>query len=139
MTGWHRTGNVGHLDGAGRLWVEGRVTHVCTTAAGVLTPVGAEQRIETLPQVSRAAVVGHGPTGAQIAVVVVETVPRTRRGGRAPSDVETAVRRAVGIGVAAVLVLPDLPTDIRHNAKIDRPRVGRWAARVLAGRRGGRV
>ena len=28
--GWHRTGDVGHLDAAGRLWVEGRLVHVIT-------------------------------------------------------------------------------------------------------------
>ena len=28
--GWHRTGDVGHLDAAGRLWVEGRLVHVVT-------------------------------------------------------------------------------------------------------------
>ena len=26
--GWHRTGDVGHLDAEGRLWVEGRLVHV---------------------------------------------------------------------------------------------------------------
>ena len=31
--GWHRTGDVGHLDDQGRLWVEGRLVHVVTTAA----------------------------------------------------------------------------------------------------------
>ena len=28
--GWHRTGDVGHLDAEGRLWVEGRLVHVIT-------------------------------------------------------------------------------------------------------------
>jgi len=28
--GWHRTGDVGHFDAAGRLWVEGRLAHVVT-------------------------------------------------------------------------------------------------------------
>lgn len=137
--GWHRSGDVGHLDDSGRLWVEGRLAHMLTTADGVVTPVGVEQRIETVPQVSRAAVVGVGPAGAQVVVAVLETVPAARRGGRAPSDVEAAVRAVAEVGLAAVLALPALPTDIRHNAKIDRPRVGRWAGRVLAGRRGGRV
>ena len=61
--GWHRTGDVGHLDGAGRLWVEGRLVHVITTADGPLTPVGVEQRIEAESPVTGAAVVGVGPAG----------------------------------------------------------------------------
>ncbi|TFC80717.1 alpha/beta fold hydrolase, partial [Cryobacterium cheniae] len=76
---WHRTGDVGHLDSAGRLWVEGRLPHVITTATGVLTPVGPEQRVESVPAVARAAVVGVGPAGTQQVVAVVETVAPARR------------------------------------------------------------
>ena len=32
--GWHRTGDVGHLDADGRLWIEGRLAHVLVTADG---------------------------------------------------------------------------------------------------------
>ncbi|MBN6829322.1 hypothetical protein [Micrococcus luteus] len=35
--------------------------------------------------------------------------------------------------VAAVLVADEIPTDIRHNSKIDRARVADWAESVLAG------
>jgi acyl-coenzyme A synthetase/AMP-(fatty) acid ligase/pimeloyl-ACP methyl ester carboxylesterase len=43
--GWHHTGDVGHLDDKGMLWIEGRVGHVVATAAGPVTPVGIEQRV----------------------------------------------------------------------------------------------
>ncbi|MFS2032168.1 hypothetical protein ACEN85_18950 [Curtobacterium sp. CT11-45] len=43
--------------------------------------------------------------------------------------------RAAGIPVAAVLTVPELPTDIRHNSKVDRARLSRWAASVLSGGR----
>ena len=46
-----------------------------------------------------------------------------------------AVRSAVGRDVAAVIVVPVLPTDVRHNSKIDRARLGRWAAGILSGGR----
>ncbi|TFD64178.1 alpha/beta fold hydrolase [Cryobacterium ruanii] len=132
---WHRTGDVGHLDSAGRLWVEGRMPHVIVTAGGVVTPVGPEQRIETLSDVSRAAFVGVGPIGTQQQVAVIETVPGARRVHRAPEPLAAAVRAAVGSPVAAVLVVPGLPTDIRHNSKIDRSRLSRWAAGILSGGR----
>lgn len=133
--GWHRTGDVGHLDREGRLWVRGRLAHVITTAAGVLTPVGVEQRVEALEDVDRAAAVGIGPVGAQQLVLVVETVAPATGSALAPLALTGAVRSAAGVDVAAVLVVAALPTDIRHNSKIDRVRVGRWAARVLAGGR----
>ncbi|WP_260855890.1 alpha/beta fold hydrolase [Curtobacterium sp. 9128] len=131
----HRTGDVGHLDATGRLWVEGRLQHVMTTPSGVQTPVGPEQRIEAVPGVGRAGVAGVGPAGTQQVVAVVETVPPTRRPGLAPSSLAAAVRRAAGVPVAAVLVVPVLPTDIRHNSKVDRSRLARWATSVLGGGR----
>ena len=132
---WHRTGDVGHLDSAGRLWVEGRMPHIIVTADGVVTPVGPEQRIETLPDVARAAFVGVGPVGTQQQVAVIETVPPARSVHRASAPLAAAVRAAVGSPVAAVLVVSGLPTDIRHNSKIDRSRLSRWAAGILSGGR----
>ena len=138
--GWHRTGDVGHLDAAGRLWVEGRLVHLITTAAGPVTPVGVEQRIEAIGGVAAAAVVGVGPTGIQqvVAVVVPPTEIKMPHGSLAPAGLTAAVRAAAGVPLAAVLLARDLPTDIRHNSKIDRAAVGRWAGRILSGQRGGR-
>ena len=140
---WHRTGDVGHLDGGGRLWVEGRLAHVIVTADGVVTPVGPEQRVDALDGVRRSGVVGVGPRGTQQVVVVVEPdapAPRLRRGSLARARLADAslaarVRAAVGLPVAAVLVVPVLPTDIRHNSKVDRAALAAWAEKVLAGGR----
>ncbi len=131
----HRTGDVGHLDAEGRLWIEGRLQHVVTTPAGVVTPVGPEQRIEGVDGVGRAGIAGIGPAGTQQVVAVVETVPPVRRPGPASADLSAAVRAAAGVPVAAVLVVPVLPTDVRHNSKVDRARLARWATGVLGGGR----
>ena len=136
LPGWHRTGDVGHFDAAGRLWVEGRLAHVVTVPKGVVTPVGAEQAIERLDGVRLAAITGVGPAGTQAVVAVVETVPPARKAGLAAPQLAGRVRKAAldaGVQVSAVLVVPAQPTDIRHNAKIDRTRLSRWASRVLAG------
>jgi len=144
--GWHRTGDVGHLDAEGRLWIEGRLSHVVTAPDGVVTPVAVEHAAERVRGVRRAAAVGVGPAGTQQLVVVVETDPAAdRRAGAAPSlatpGLARAVRREVaehtGAPVAAVLRVPELPTDVRHNAKIERGRIARWAERALAGGRMG--
>jgi acyl-coenzyme A synthetase/AMP-(fatty) acid ligase len=135
--GWHRTGDVGHLDTEGRLWIEGRLPHVVTTADGVVTPVGVEQRVEALDAVSAAATVGVGPAGAQVVVVVVVPAPAPRGATLrlAGADLADAVRSASGTDVAAVLVTGRLPVDIRHQSKVDRREVARRAARALAGTR----
>nr|WP_115931449.1 alpha/beta fold hydrolase [Citricoccus muralis] len=135
---WHRTQDVGHLDSAGRLWIEGRLQHVAITAAGPVAPGGPEARIDALDGVSRSAVVGVGPRGTQAVVAVVEvSAPdraRTTRPGLAPSELTASVRAAAApIPVAAVLVTDRVPVDIRHNSKIDRTRIAQWAERVLSG------
>jgi acyl-coenzyme A synthetase/AMP-(fatty) acid ligase/pimeloyl-ACP methyl ester carboxylesterase len=132
---WHRTGDVGHLDSAGRVWVEGRVPHVIATADGPIAPVGAEQDIERVAGVRRAAVVGIGPEGLRQAVAVVESLPSARRPGLAAPDLAAEVRASTRLPLVAVLVVPQLPTDIRHNSKIDRSRLSAWADGLLAGRK----
>jgi olefin beta-lactone synthetase len=151
--GWHRTGDVGHLDDLGRLWVEGRLVHVVTGPDGPVTPVGVEQRVEALAGVAAAACVGVGPAGTQqVVLVVVPSAEGPPAGlapaglaptglapaGLAPAELAGAVRAAAAIPVAAVLVTPSLPVDIRHASKVDRAAVARWADRVLAGGRVGR-
>ena len=166
--GWHRTGDVGHLDSAGRLWVEGRLVHVIATADGPLTPVGVEQRIEASEAVTAAAIVGIGPVGTQQVVAIVLPAPlksdcqsplpgrktawianqqsfvrgvvhRFRRSDPlANPELAAAVRSAACMPLAAVLVADALPVDIRHASKVDRTRLAKWADRVLAGGRVGR-
>ncbi|MGY2002631.1 alpha/beta fold hydrolase [Blastococcus sp. SYSU DS1024] len=138
--GWHRTGDVGHLDDAGRLWIEGRLAHVISTADGPVTPVGPEQRIERLDDVFAAAVVGVGPAGAQVVVAVVVPVARApRRASRAgrlavaPPALADRIHAAAGTDLAAVLETTALPVDIRHQSKVDRAALARRATRVLSG------
>ncbi len=132
-TTWHRSGDVGHLDDAGRLWIEGRSVHVIDHTLGQITPVPVEVAVERLDGVARSAAVGVGPAGRQQLVVVVEDP--SSPAGLAGDDLAGAVRARVGHPVAAVLTVPTLPVDIRHNTKIDRAAVARWASALLAGGR----
>ncbi|MCP3994798.1 MAG: alpha/beta fold hydrolase [bacterium] len=131
--GWHRSGDVGHLDDAGRLWVEGRMIHIIRTATGVVTPVGIEHAAESVEGVTQAAAVGVGPAGTQQVVVAAVTDSPKRSAGLADLELADAVRNALKVDVAAVLEVPELPVDKRHNSKINRTRVAEWAERVLAG------
>lgn len=137
---WHRTGDIGHLDAHGRLWIEGRTHHVISTPAGPLGPVHIEENVAALPEVYRAAAVGHGPAGTQALVVIIEPereVTGPIKPGLAPTQLTATVRSAVttpgDVPVAAVLVVDSIPVDTRHNSKIDRSRLARWADRVLTG------
>ena len=130
---WHRSGDVGHLDGGGRLWIEGRSVHVIDTDSGPLTPVPIEVTVERLDGIGRTAAVGVGPGGCQQLVVVVED--RSVTEGLASAELAERVRHALDHPVAAVLTVRELPVDIRHNTKIDRAAVAEWAAQVLSGGR----
>jgi olefin beta-lactone synthetase len=133
--GWHRSGDVGHLDAAGRLWIEGRLAHLITTAGGPVTPVGIEQRVEAIEHIDLAAAVGVGPPGTQQVVVVVASDPAPSGPQLAPLSLIDRVRAAVPeVDVAAVLRVKELPVDIRHQSKIDREKVAREAGAMLAGR-----
>lgn len=132
---WHRTGDVGHLDARGRLWIEGRMPHLIVTSDGPIAPVGPEQEVERVDTIRRAAIVGVGPHGLRQAVAVVETDPPTRRAGLADPRLSSEVRESTSIPLVAVLAVPRLPTDIRHNSKIDRSKLSDWAERILSGER----
>jgi olefin beta-lactone synthetase len=133
---WHRSGDVGHLDEVGRLWIEGRSVHVIRTLDGPVTPVPIEVAVEEALGAAdgpgRVAAVGVGPAGIQQVVVVIEGASD----GLADDELASLVRAAVpSHEVAAVCVIATLPVDIRHNAKIDRAEVAEWADRLLAGGR----
>ncbi len=115
---WHRTGDVGHLDDAGRLWVEGRLPHILVTADGVLTPVASEQRIESIAAVARAALVGVGPRGTQQAVAVVELTSGSKRVALAASCARrggAGCRRPSGCGRACRAAPADRPAAQLQN------------------------
>ncbi len=143
--GHHRTGDVGMLDDDGRLWIAGRLQHVITAPTGPIAPVSTEQAVETLDEVSRAAMVGVGPAGTQLAVVVVELADsspsmKDRTGLRlkvANAELADRVRgRAAEVceaDIAAVLLANYIPTDRRHNSKVDRSGVAVQAGTLLEG------
>jgi acyl-coenzyme A synthetase/AMP-(fatty) acid ligase/pimeloyl-ACP methyl ester carboxylesterase len=137
--GWHRSGDVGHLDAEGRLWIEGRMIHLITTAAGVVTPVGIEHAAESVPGVTQAAAVGVGPRGTQQVVLVVVPDDPPRSPHLASIELADRIRAVVDIDVAAVLVVPAVPVDKRHNSKINRTRIATWAEDILAGGRMRRI
>lgn len=137
---WHRMGDVGRLDAAGRLWFLGRKSQRLETAGGVLWPVPLENAFDVTPGVARSALVGVGPRGAERAVLVVERsapaerehtlLPRLRERERelASSPTDPA---APATPIADFLFHPHFPVDVRHNAKIRREELKRWAERTL--------
>ncbi|MEU9420045.1 fatty acid CoA ligase family protein [Streptomyces sp. NPDC051000] len=132
---WHRTGDLGYLDGSGRLWFCGRAAQRVRTAGPDLYTVLCEGVFNAHPLVRRSALVGVGPAGAQEPVVCVET--ETHLGADAWRQLVVELRASAAdhvpvLGSAPFLRHAGFPVDIRHNAKIGREELGRWAERRLA-------
>ncbi|MEU2448608.1 AMP-binding protein [Streptomyces sp. NPDC012765] len=147
---WHRTGDLGHLDAEGRLWFCGRAVQRVRTGYRDLHTVRCEGVFNAHPLVRRTALVGIGPAGAQRPVVCVEieTGTGTGRGGgggdggaaldesgwtELVAELRTmAEAHAATTGLHEFLRHPGFPVDIRHNAKIGREELARWAERQQA-------
>ncbi|MEU7913272.1 fatty acid CoA ligase family protein [Microbispora bryophytorum] len=133
---WHRMGDVGRFDGHGRLWFAGRKSERVRTVGGDLHTDQVEPVFAAVPGVRRTALVGVGPAGAQRAVLIVECEPGSRDNGRVKEDIlDVAARHPHTAELREVLFHPGFPVDARHNSKIRRHELARWASRrVRAGR-----
>ncbi len=133
---WHRFGDVGYLDAQGRLWVCGRVSQRVKTAGGNVFPLQVEPLFDAHPKVRRSGLVGvPGPAG-ELPVLCVEVEPEVGKDDLAGLHRELlalAVNSEMAKALHAILFKDRLPVDPRHNSKIERPRLAKWAARQLSG------
>ena len=131
----HRMGDLGWVDGEGRLWFCGRKTQrVVLDDRTTLCTEQVEPVFNTHPDVRRTALVGIGVRGAQAPVLCVELRDGVRRDQRARIAAELSHLGEGFVHTAKVqtfLFHPRFPVDIRHNAKIGRENLAAWAARQL--------
>ncbi len=121
---WHRTGDAGHFDEQGRLWLQGRCAARIDDTHGRLYPFGVECTAMSFSEVVRAAVVAHA--GRRLLVVEMK---RLQPG--AEDDLVRQLREATAWAhVAAVHRIVRMPVDGRHNAKIDYVRLRAWVERL---------
>jgi acyl-CoA synthetase (AMP-forming)/AMP-acid ligase II len=131
---WHRMGDLGYLDAQGKVWMVGRKSERIQARSQVFYPVCAEGMVNDHPDVARSALVGVGPEQNQRPVLVVE--PRQRRFLKDPAEQNRLARElrerlhenSLFADIKHILFRDDFPVDPRHNAKIDRLQLGKWAA-----------
>ncbi len=131
---WHRMGDLGYLDDAGRLWFCGRKAHRVEAVDGPLFTIPCEAVFNAHPRVRRSALVGVGTRGRQQPVLVVELVQ-----GDSGRETAALTGELLALGarhehtaqIRTVLYHPGFPVDIRHNAKIRREELTTWATQHL--------
>jgi len=129
---WHRMGDVGYRDADGRIWYCGRKAHVVATGKAALYSVCCEAVFNQHPHVRRSALVGIGPPQARSPVLIVEPVSRWNTIGRRRKAFLNQLRElgrthAVTKDIKTILFHGSLPVDSRHNAKINREALAKWA------------
>jgi acyl-CoA synthetase (AMP-forming)/AMP-acid ligase II len=136
---YHRLGDAGYLDSEGRLWFCGRKAERVDTGDGPLFTEQVEPLFNTHPDVRRSALIGLGKLGHQrLAIVIEPTSPsliadsaQCRRFARELREI--AKRFPHTSGIKLFYFRPAFPVDVRHNAKIHRLTLTRWAAAGATG------
>ncbi len=132
---YHRMGDLGYLDGQGRLWFCGRKSQRVVTPGGTFYTIPCEGVFNAHPAVARTALVGVRRGGVVQPVLCVERDPEAA----GPPDARLR-EEVLALGAArphtraiqTILFHPAFPVDIRHNAKIFREKLATWAERRLS-------
>jgi acyl-CoA synthetase (AMP-forming)/AMP-acid ligase II len=133
-TVWHRMGDTGYLSADGRLWFCGRVAERLETAEGPMFTEPCEQVFRAHPQVARCALIGLGERGRQIPAIVIEPKPDVSlRSAASRQELAIALHQLAlqhphTSTICRFYFHPHVPVDVRHNAKIHRLALARWAA-----------
>lgn len=107
---WHRTGDVGFFDRQGRLWLVGRLKDALHIADQAIYTFAAEKELDSLPNVTRSALIQHK---REIVLVLESITPPL------PSTLLSILNKHQ-IPQAKLVVIDKMPVDGRHNSKIDR-------------------
>jgi acyl-CoA synthetase (AMP-forming)/AMP-acid ligase II len=132
---WHRMGDCGYLDAEGHLWFCGRKVERIETASGAMFTEPCEQVFRNVVGVTRCALIGLGARGSQKPALVVQTT--VKLSGTASLSLAADLRDRARLYAHTALIgrfyfRTAFPVDVRHNAKIHRLTLAKWAATAKA-------
>jgi acyl-CoA synthetase (AMP-forming)/AMP-acid ligase II len=109
---WHRTGDVGRFDRAGRLWLLGRIDDAISIRGEHVYPLAVEALAADVPGVEWSAFIAHDRAREGELLFVTSD-------DRAVARIGEALRARVPDGLP-VRRVTSIPVDARHESKIDR-------------------
>lgn len=131
---YHRMGDLGYIDSKGRLWFCGRKAHRVITDGETLFTIPVEGVFNIHPDVYRSALVGVKIGGKNRPVICVE-LEETSHDRNREELVSELIRLGQKFphtkGIERFLFKDKFPVDIRHNAKIFREKLAKWATEEL--------
>jgi acyl-CoA synthetase (AMP-forming)/AMP-acid ligase II len=133
----HRMGDLGCIDKEGRVWFCGRKSQRVRTPQGSLFTVPCESIFNAHPKVYRSALVGVGDAPQQRPVLCVELEEDEKKKGKGSPELRQEI---LDLGthntqtkeIQTLLFHPSFPVDVRHNAKIFREQLARWASKKVS-------
>jgi acyl-CoA synthetase (AMP-forming)/AMP-acid ligase II len=134
---WHRMGDVGYLDDENRLWYCGRKSHRVINMNQNIFSLPCESIFNNHQDIYRSALVGVGEKGNQRPIIIVE--PKKGRMPTNKNNRQKLISELLDIGgqnevsreIKDILFHPRFPVDYRHNAKIIREKLAKWASRKI--------
>ncbi len=130
----HRMGDLSWKDNKGRLWFCGRKSHRVVTEKETLFTIPCEAIFNLHPDVRRSALVGVGPAGRQMPVICIELKQKQnhKNQDRIREELLSISKGSEHTKRIEILLFhPAFPVDIRHNSKIFREALGRWAEKKI--------
>ena len=125
---WHRMGDAGRFDATGQLWFCGRIAERVETVNGTLHTESCEQVFRGHEQVARCALIGLGPAGMQEPALVVQPNQNVTDNAALARELrELATHYPHTVSLKKFFFHASFPVDVRHNAKIHRLTLTKWA------------
>jgi len=109
---WHRTGDAGYLDARGRLWLLGRCFARIEDTRGTVYPFAVEAAVSAHPAIRRSAMVAWR---GQRLLLIEPAYPLY------DGELDALKQALAWAHLDAIRVVPRIPVDRRHNAKVDYP------------------
>jgi len=130
---YHRTGDLGRIDESGRIWFYGRKSQRVITKESTLFTIPCEAVFNKHPAVCRSALVGidKGMPAERIPVICIELKKGVKSSENLRKELlKLAQDNLVTKEISKILFHKSFPVDPRHNAKIYREKLARWAQNI---------